>query len=78
MILSEHWLWPYELHKLNEVGTLYQGSGKFDSRLTDTSDTTTARRCGGVGMLWKKSPVASEISNINSDRICGICVKKRC
>ena len=76
MILSEHQMWPYELHKPNEFDTLYQGSGKSDPRLTNTLDTTTARGFGGVGMLWKNSLGASEISNINSDRICGIRVKK--
>ena len=53
VILSEHWLWPYELHKLNEADPRYQGYGKSDSRLTDRSDNTS-RGCGGVGMLWKK------------------------
>ena len=24
MVLSEHWLWPYELHKLNQISEDYE------------------------------------------------------
>ena len=48
IVLSEHWLWPYELHKLEELNPNYRGLGKADSRLTEASDGY-ARGCGGVG-----------------------------
>lgn len=56
VVLSEHWLWPYELHKLNDLNPDYQGLGKADSRLSETSEFEShSRGCGGVGILWKKS-----------------------
>ena len=33
IVVSEHWLWPYELHKLDEFNSEYQGLGKTDPRL---------------------------------------------
>ena len=75
IVLSEHWLWPYELHKLDEFNSEYQGLGKADPRLTDTS-LTCPRGCGGVGILWKKSFDVTPISDIQSDRICGIRIKR--
>ena len=77
IVLSEHWLWPYELHKLDEFNSEYQGLGKADPRLTDTSLTCCPRGCGGVGMLWKKSFDVTPISDIQSDRICGIRIKEQ-
>lgn len=71
IVLSEHWLWPYELHKLDELNPEYHGQGRADSRLTETSDSCS-RGCGGVGILWKKSFDVTPISDIQSDRICGI------
>lgn len=35
VVLSEHWLWPYELHKLSEIDEEYEAVGKSDSRLTE-------------------------------------------
>ena len=76
IVLSEHWLWPYELHKLDEFNSEYQGLGKADPRLTDTSLTCCPRGCGGVGILWKKSFDVTPISDIQIDRICGIRIKR--
>ena len=75
VVLSEHWLWPYELHKLSEIHPGYQGMGVADSRLTETSDNLQ-RGCGGVGMVWKKSLDVTPMMDIQSDRICGIRIKK--
>ena len=61
MIISEHWLWPFELHKLDEFNHQYRGFGKSDPRLSETSDTSM-RACGGVGFQF--------------DRICGIRIKR--
>ena len=67
--LCEHWLWPFDLPKLNQLHPDYTGLGQSDKRLNDYS--TLTRGCGGVGLIWKKSISASPV-NIDSDRICGI------
>ena len=46
LVLAEHWLWPYELDKLNRISDEYVGYGSADTRLTDES---SGGRCGGVG-----------------------------
>ena len=33
LVLSEHWLWPYELEKLSEINDEYEALGKADMRL---------------------------------------------
>ncbi len=70
MVLSEHWLWPYDLHKLHDISDEYNSVGKSDSRLTEARDG--GRGCGGIGILWHNSISASPIPDITSDRICGI------
>ena len=65
VVLSEHWLWPYELHKLNEIHPGYQGLGRADARLTDSSDIPH-RGCGGVGIVWKKSLDVTPMTDIES------------
>ena len=74
LVISEHWLWPFELHKLDELNQQFRGTGKADPRLSEMSDNST-RGCGGVGILWRKSFDATPISGIRSDRICGIRMK---
>ena len=69
LCLSEHWLWPFEMHKLNEINSEYEVIGKSDGRLTE--DRVGGRGCGGIGLLWHKSVAATPITDINSDRICG-------
>lgn len=49
MVLSEHWLWPYELDKLNDISEEYMATGKADARLTEES--AGGRGCGGIGIL---------------------------
>ena len=63
-----------EIYKLNELHPDFQGLGKTDSRLTETSESC-ARGCGGVGILWKRSLDVTPISEIQSDRICGVRIK---
>ena len=70
IILSEHWLWPFEMHKLKEINPEFDAECVTDSRLNETSSLT--RGCGGVGILWKKSFDVTPIGEIDSDRICGI------
>lgn len=52
IILTEHWLWPYDLSKLDSVISGCKGSGVSDSRLNE--DCSLRRGCGGVGILWKQ------------------------
>lgn len=70
LALSEHWLWPYELFKLDEIAADFESVAKADSRLTDNA--VGGRGFGGVGLLWHCSLNAVPIAGINSDRICGI------
>lgn len=56
LVLSEHWLWPYDLHRLNDINPEFDAIGKADSRLTEERDG--GRGCGGIGMIWHKSITA--------------------
>ena len=67
--LCEHWLWPFDLPKLEQLHPGYTGFGKSDKRLSD--EATLSRGCGGVGLIWKKSIAAIPV-NTDSDRICGM------
>lgn len=70
LVLSEHWLWPYELTRLNDISDDYEATGKADSRLTETSNG--GRGFGGIAILWHKKIGAIPMSDITSDRICVI------
>ena len=70
LVLSEHWLWPYELHRLNDISDNYAATGKADSRLTETSNG--GRGFGGIAILWHKTIGATPMNDITSDRICAI------
>jgi len=70
LVLSEHWLWPYDLYRLNDINEGYNAISKADNRLNEERDG--GRGCGGIGLLWHKSIEATPISGISSDRICGI------
>ena len=54
--LCEHWLWPFDLPKLDQLHPDYIGFGRSDKRLTSESNLT--KGCGGVGLIWKKSIAA--------------------
>ena len=66
LILSEHWLWPYELHKFNEVHPDFTGLGIADNRLNEDSNLT--RGCGGVGIIWRNNLAADPVRT-NADRL---------
>lgn len=44
LVLSEHWLWPYELHKLNQLGEEYEAVGR--------QMVHSQMRQEGEGVLW--------------------------
>ena len=68
IVVSEHWLWPFELHKLNDICPHMTGSATADKRLNPDSDLV--RGCGGIGIIWNKQLKAHPIAGIDSDRIC--------
>ena len=74
LVLSDHWLWPFELHGLEETHPDFMSWGQADSRLISTSDST--RRCDGVGVIWHRDSVVQPcIPGSDSDRIYGIRIK---
>ncbi len=38
LVLSEHWLWPYGLSKLNQINAEYDAVGKADNRLSEVAE----------------------------------------
>ena len=70
IVITEHWLWPYETKRLSEVHPDYAAECTTDSRLHENSDLI--RGCGGVGVMFRKSLHVSPISSVSSDCICGI------
>ena len=73
IVVTEHWLWPYEAQKLSHVNEDFAAEVVIDKRLNENS--TLKQGCGGVGLLWRKSLDAVPIPGIESDRICGIRIK---
>ena len=70
IIISEHWLWPFELHKMKSIHPHMTGAATADSRLSP--ECNLVRGCGGIGIIWNKSLNPSLVPNINSDRILAI------
>ena len=68
LVLSEHWLWLYELASLDDISDDYEATGNADSRLTGTSNG--GKGFGVVAILWHKRIGAIPVSDISSDRIC--------
>ena len=66
--LTEHWLWPYHLNRLEEISPQYTGFGVSSTKLNESSDLS--RGCGGVGIIWKKSLPILPVTQITSDRFC--------
>lgn len=73
VVVTEHWLWPFESHRLSQVHPSFAAETKTDARLDENS--SLLRGCGGVGILWRKTLDATPISCISSDRISGIRLK---
>ena len=69
IVIVEHWLWPFELSKLDRILPGFVGVGCSDARLHEES--TLTRGCGGVGIIWKSSLPVNNVP-INSDRIIAI------
>ena len=73
IVLSEHWLWPFDLHKFDRIHPDMKGTAGADSRLSP--DSELSRGCGGIGIAWKKHLQASPVSGYPSDKICVITVE---
>ena len=70
IILSEHWLWPFQLNQLQDIHPSYAGFGFADKRLNEKSHLT--KGCGGVGIIWRKSLPIIPMTKIVSDRFCAV------
>ena len=68
--ISEHWLWPFELHTLDKILPGYSAHGCSDKRLSESS--TLVRGYGGVAVLWKSSLQVSPVTAVKSDRCVAI------
>ena len=66
IIISEHWLWPYELSGLDTILDGNTSIGCSDKRLND--QCTLCRGCGGVAILWRNHLHVTPVSNISTDR----------
>ena len=64
--ITEHWLCPCNLNKLEEIHPGYIGFGCADSRLNESS--VLIRGCGGVGFVWNQNLPISPVTQISSDR----------
>ena len=65
IILSEHWLWPYNIGNLSSLHPEFVGFGYCDSRLNESC--SLSRGCGGIGVIWRKpyiSPLYLKLSPI--------------
>ena len=69
--ISEHWLYPTDLHFLNSINPNYTSLGICDSDLNVYRNRSVGK--GGVALLWKKK-LNQSISPlcIESDKIVGI------
>ena len=63
IIISEHWLWPLNLHQLQSIHSDHNGFGFADKRLNDLDK-------GGVCIIWKNSLQITLVTSISSDRFC--------
>ena len=72
IIISEHWLWPFELHKIQNIHPNMTGTATADNRLNPECSLT--RGCGGVGIIWNERLKATPVVGINLDRICAITI----
>ena len=70
LVVTEHWLWPFEAQRLATVNKDFAAEIVIDRRLNENSSLKW-----GVGVLWKKSLDAVPISGIESDRIVGVTLK---
>ena len=70
LVLQEHCWWPFQLQQLGSIDKYYCHTAVCDKRLSPTSDLI--RGCGGTAILWKRCLNATPLSNLNSNRICGV------
>ena len=69
LILTENWLWLYQLHDLNNIHPCFLASGCYVKRLHEQAKWT--RGCGSVGIFWHRSLCVSWLE-ISSDSFSAI------
>lgn len=63
-VLTEHWLWPFELDRLTKIDSNFEAIGKADARLTETSE---GRRGCGIGTgVFVPLPLVIKILTISA------------
>ena len=67
-MLKEHWLWPFELGKLQSVSDAIYYHAVSDPRLNEMSELT--RGCGGVAIVWKEELSVEGIPCPGNGRLC--------
>ena len=74
LAISEHSLFPCQLHKLNNIHQDFIAMGKSGSSLADI-DMGLRRGQGGCAILWQKSldSFVQPMPHLGSDRICQGC-----
>lgn len=72
IVIQEHWLWPHSLCRLDRQLDGFSAYGCCDKCLTENSDPSLKRGCGGAAILWKKHLPATPVTTIQFDRIIGI------
>ena len=60
IVLSEHWLWPFEINKFLNLHPHMSGLAIADRRLTP--ECHLSKGCGGIGILWRKSLKVTPVS----------------
>ena len=73
LILSEHWLWPFESHNINNIHPCMKGHAVSDKRCAP--DCSLFKGCGGIGITWKKHLEAAPILDLKSDWICAVIIE---
>ena len=58
IVIAEHWLWPFESHRLSQIHPSFTAEVKNDTRLDKNSSLT--RECEGVGLMWRNTIDANQ------------------
>ena len=67
-ILWEHWLWPFELAKLQSISDKIDYHSVSDPRLDENSELS--KSCGGVALLWSNDLLVERIPYPRNGRLC--------
>ena len=65
IVLSKHWLWPFEMHKFLNIHPHMSGLAIADRRLIP--ECHLSKGCGGIDILWRKGLKVTPVTGIDSD-----------